>query len=73
MLCEEWPEGGRYSAETMGSSPVSMSIQVPDVDAFAEHAVAAGAKLQGPIRTSSMDTAREHCSIPLDTRGLCPQ
>jgi len=49
MLCEEWPEGGRYSAETMGSSPVSMVIHVPDVDAFAEHAVAAGAKLAGPI------------------------
>jgi PhnB protein len=49
MLCEEWPEGGRYSAETMGSSPVSMSIQVPDADAFAERAVAAGAKLANPI------------------------
>ena len=49
MLCDEWPEGGRYSAETMGSSPVSMSIQVPDEDAFAERAVAAGAKLAGPI------------------------
>ena len=49
MLCEEWPEGGRYSAETMGSSPVSMSIQVPDTDAFAERAVAAGAKLARPI------------------------
>jgi PhnB protein len=49
MLCEEWPEGGRYSVETTGSSPVSMSIQVPDADAFAEHAVAAGAKLTAPI------------------------
>ena len=49
MLCDEWPEGGRYSAETMGSSPVSMSIEVPDADVFAERAVAAGAKLQGPI------------------------
>jgi PhnB protein len=49
MLCEEWPEGGRYSAETTGSSPVSMSIQVPDTDAFAERAVAAGAKLARPI------------------------
>ena len=49
MLCEEWPEGGRYSAETLGSSPVGMSIQVPDVDAFAERAVAAGARLQGKI------------------------
>ena len=23
MLAEEWPEGGRYSAETLGNSPVS--------------------------------------------------
>jgi PhnB protein len=49
MLTDEWPEGGRYSAETTGSSPVSMSIQVADVDAFVERAVAAGAKLAGPI------------------------
>ena len=41
----EWPEGGRFSAETLGSSPVSMSIQVDDVDAFAEHAVAEGMKM----------------------------
>jgi PhnB protein len=50
MLGEEWPEGGRYSAETMGSSPVYMAVRVPDVDAFAKRAVAAGAKLQGAIR-----------------------
>jgi PhnB protein len=49
MLSEEWPEGGRYSAETLGQSPVSMTINVPDVDAFVEHAVAAGAKLTRPI------------------------
>ena len=49
MLAEEWPEGGRYSAETLGNSPVWMTIRVPDVDAFAAHAVAAGAKLQRPI------------------------
>jgi PhnB protein len=49
MLCDEWPEGGRYSAETTGSSPVSMRIKVPDVDAFVERAVAAGAKVAGPI------------------------
>jgi PhnB protein len=41
MLCEEWPEGGRSSAETLGKSPVSMTIQVPDV--------AAGARLVGAI------------------------
>lgn len=44
-IAGEWPEGGRFSAETLGHSPVSMTIQVADVDAFAEHAVAAGMKL----------------------------
>lgn len=41
----EWPEGGRFSAETLGHSPISISIKVPDVDAFVEHAVAEGMKL----------------------------
>jgi len=41
----EWPEGGRFSAETLGYSPISMSIQVDDVDAFTEHAVAEGMKI----------------------------
>ena len=49
MLAEEWPEGGRFSPETTGNSPVAMTIRVPDVDAFAERAIAAGAKLQRPI------------------------
>jgi len=44
-LAGEWPEGGRFSAETLGHSPVSMSVRVNDVDAFAEHAVGAGMKL----------------------------
>ena len=50
MVANEWPEGGRYSPETSGSSAVGMALQVPDVDGFVEHAVAAGAKLQGEIR-----------------------
>ncbi|HYA48009.1 MAG TPA: VOC family protein [archaeon] len=41
----EWPEGGRFSAETLGSSPISISVEVPNVDAFTKHAVAAGMKL----------------------------
>jgi PhnB protein len=49
MLAGEWPEGGRYSAETLGSSPVMMSVHVPDVDAFAKRALSAGAKLLLPI------------------------
>jgi PhnB protein len=44
----EWPEGGRFSAETLGNSPISISIQVPDVDTFAKHAVAEGMTLVRP-------------------------
>ncbi len=46
----EWPEGGRFSAETLGNSPISLNIHVPDVDAFAEKAVAAGMKVVRPLK-----------------------
>jgi PhnB protein len=49
MLLDEWPDGNLYSAETLGSSPIVMQIQVPDVDAFVAHAVSAGATLLHPI------------------------
>src|ERR1700727_3798188 len=29
MLTEEWPEGGRFSPETLGNSPVMMVLSVP--------------------------------------------
>lgn len=48
MLADEFPELG-YSAPSSVSS-VSTVIYVPDVDAFAARAVAAGAKLEQPIR-----------------------
>jgi PhnB protein len=49
-LAGEWPEGGRFSAETLGFSPVSISIQVGDADSFVEHAVEAGMKIVRPLR-----------------------
>jgi PhnB protein len=48
-LSDEWPEGGRFSAETLGQSPVQLNLQVDDVDSFAAQAVAAGLKPLGPI------------------------
>jgi PhnB protein len=50
MLAEEWPEGGRFSAETLGFSPVQMVIRVDDVDAFAERAVAAGLAVKRAVQ-----------------------
>jgi PhnB protein len=49
-LSEEWPEGGRFSAETLGFSPVQLGLQVADVDSFAARAVAAGLKTILPIK-----------------------
>ena len=49
ILSDEWPEGGRFSPETLGNSPVSIVIQVPDVDRFTRHAIAAGARVERPI------------------------
>lgn len=50
ILSEEWPEGGRFSAETLGSSPVQLSVGVEDVDSFAKRAVDAGLKVILPIK-----------------------
>jgi PhnB protein len=49
FLTEEWPEGGRFSPETLGNSPVMMSLTVPDVDKFFAHAIDAGAKSVIPV------------------------
>jgi PhnB protein len=50
LLSDEWPEGGRLSAETLGFSPVQMSLDVDDVDSFAARAVAGGMKALGQIK-----------------------
>ena len=49
MLTDEWPEGERFSAETLGTSPIALNITVPNVDTFVAQAVAAGAKVTRPI------------------------
>jgi PhnB protein len=49
MLSDEFPEYGGMSPEALGGSPIKMHLYVHDVDAFAERAVAAGAKITRPI------------------------
>jgi PhnB protein len=49
MLSDEFPEYGGISPETLGGSPMKMHLYVDDVDAFAERAVAEGAKITRPI------------------------
>jgi PhnB protein len=50
FVTEEWPEGNRFSAETLGNSPVLLTLRVDDVDSFAARAVAAGMTVKIPIR-----------------------
>ena len=49
-LTDEWPEGGRFSAETLGNSPVAMALSVPNVDTFVQHAIDAGATIVFPVK-----------------------
>ena len=42
FLCDEFPEMGSKSPETLGGSPVSLLLYVDDVDSFFKTAVQAG-------------------------------
>lgn len=45
MIMDEMPEMGAQSPQALGSSPVSIHVYVPDVDAFAAHAEKNGATI----------------------------
>lgn len=49
MLVDELPEWGSLSPITLGGSPVTIHLYVPDVDAFVARAVKAGALLRMPV------------------------
>jgi PhnB protein len=49
MLADEHPEMDVRSPQSYGGSPVGLLLYVEDVDAVAERAVAAGAKLLSPL------------------------
>ncbi len=49
MLSDEWPDFGALSPETIGGSPVSFHLDVPNVDEMVQRAVDAGAILLRPV------------------------
>lgn len=49
MLADENLEMGHRSAHTIGASPVSLYVYLPDVDKVVAKAVAEGAKIQRPV------------------------
>ena len=53
MISDEYPDYDAISAETIGGSPIKLHLYVPDVDQFAERAIAEGASLSRPIEDQS--------------------
>jgi PhnB protein len=49
MLADENPQMGNRSAETIGGSPVSLYVYLPDCDKVVAKATAAGAKVLKPV------------------------
>jgi len=49
MLADENPQMGNRSAESMGGSPVSLYVYLPDCDKVVQKAVAQGAKVLKPV------------------------
>lgn len=50
MLADEYPDFGALSPVTLGGTPISIHLYVPDVDQWVERAVAAGASVLRPLR-----------------------
>jgi PhnB protein len=50
MLADEAPDVGALSPESLGGTPVSILLYVEDVDAVFNQAIAAGAKMQRPVK-----------------------
>ncbi len=50
MIADEFPEMGARSPQSLGGSPVSIFLYVEDVDAVANQAIAAGAKVLMPVQ-----------------------
>jgi PhnB protein len=49
MLADENPQMGNRSAESIGASPVSLYVYLPNVDKIVDKAVAGGAKILKPV------------------------
>ena len=53
MLADENPAMGNRSAESIGGSPVSLYLYLPDCDKVVAKAAAEGAKILKPVRTTT--------------------
>jgi uncharacterized glyoxalase superfamily protein PhnB len=51
MFCDETPDWGALSPQTVGGCPLSLNLYVPDCDASTAQAKTAGAEVQQPPTT----------------------
>lgn len=68
MLADEHPDMNYLSPATIGNTPVSLHMYVPDVDAFVERAVAAGATLTRPVSDQFYGDRTGHITDPFGHR-----
>jgi PhnB protein len=64
MVAEEAPQYGFPGPEALGGSPVAMHLYVDDADAWAERAVAAGARLVTPVSDQFYGDRSGHVADP---------
>src|ERR1700722_13196319 len=63
-LSDEHPEYGIVGPQTLGGSPVKMSLSVPDVDAVVARAVEAGGKIVRPVQDQFYGERSGHFEDP---------
>lgn len=81
MLVDEFPEWGAFSPKSLKGSPVTIHLQVEDVDAFVARAVAAGAKITMPVADAFWgdrygkleDPFGHHWSVATHIRDMSPE
>jgi PhnB protein len=74
MFCDEAPDWGAFSPESVGGCPISLNLYVEDCDALTDQAVGAGARILRPPTTYPWG---ERSSMVIDPFGyrwaICTQ
>ena len=81
MLDDEFPEWGSFGPQSLKGSPVTIHLQVEDVDAVFERAVRVGAKITMPLNDMFWgdrfgkleDPFGHHWSVATHIRDMSPE
>ncbi len=68
MMADEYPDMGFLSPKSIGGTPVQIYVYVPDVDALAQRATAAGAKVLRPVADQFYGDRSVHLEDPFGHR-----